>query len=338
MMTIAEILSELGQVDVLLDRHLQAVGAEYLKKALSERFNLKLDRVSFIGAPIGDKSSLFARTFFLKKYDNFFCLTDGSIFFPSAKKNILHIQSPLIGESKSLWRKIKLSNWDLIIYNSEFTRVNSEKNWPVKSVIVYPPVDTDKIRPGKKQKYILSVGRFFGFLKDKKQGLLVETFKGLLNNGQLKDWSLHLVGSAGEGDKEYLDDLRSLAEGLPVKFYPNLGYDKLIELYGQSDIYWHAAGFRETDPTKMEHFGISTVEAMAGGCVPVVIAKGGQKEIIEDTISGYLWESLDDLKRLTLKLVNEQNLRDRMSEQAIKRAKKFAKENFESNIMDLVKT
>src|SRR3989338_7331029 len=284
--TIAGTLSFDHHVDLLLDKHLTKIGSDYLKSNLSQRFNLNLDKVNIIvDSPIGKDSSFFSRALFLKKYDFLFYLTDGSIFYPTAGKNILHIQSPIEGQpAQSVWGKIKLKKWDLIIYNSKFTRNHSLKNWPLFSKVIYPPVDTESIKPLKKKKYILSVGRFFGYLKDKKHGFLIETFKKLCNDKLLKEWSLQLVGSASKGDKPYVDELKKQASGFPVNFYPNLEYSELTKLYGQSSIYWHASGYGESDPVKMEHFGISTVEAMAAGCVPVVIGKGGQTEIVEDQI------------------------------------------------------
>ncbi len=338
MMTIAEVLSLQANVDVFLDKHLYNLGANYLKSELSQRFNLNLNSVNFTSAPVGKHSSIFYRPLFLKNYDVLFYLTDGSIFFPTAKKNILHIQSPLVGQpAKSAWGKFKLNGWDLIIYNSEFTKQSANKNWPIKSEIIYPPIDVDKIKPLNKHKYILSVGRFFGYLEDKKQKVLIKAFKELFESGQIEGWGLHLVGAAGDGDRNYLADLHNLAEGLPIKFYPNLEYDNLIKSYGESSIYWHAAGFEETNPIKMEHFGISTVEAMAGGCIPVVIGKGGQREIVEDGRSGYLWETLDDLKKRTLELIADDSLRDKMSKQAITRAKNFSNEIFENKILGIIK-
>ena len=59
-----------------------------------------------------------------------------------------------------------LCGWNLIIYNSYFTKQYSQKYWPIKSEVIYPPVDVERIKPKEKKKYILSVGRFFGFLKD----------------------------------------------------------------------------------------------------------------------------------------------------------------------------
>lgn len=336
MMTIAEILSENFDVDVFLDTHL--ILKDKLKNTLLERFNLNLKKVNFIKAPIGKESNFFERLFFLKKYYILFYLTDGSIFFPTAQKNILHIQSPLVGQpAVSLWGKVKLKGWNLIIYNSKFTQDNSQNNWPINSEVIYPPVDVNKIKPLKKKKYILSVGRFFGYLKDKKHELLIHTFRELCESMKLEGWVLNLVGSASDGDKPYLDQLRNLAKDLPIKFYPNRDYNDLIKLYGESSIYWHAAGFGEGDPTKMEHFGISTVEAMAGGVIPVVIGKGGQREIIEDKKSGFLWDTLDQLKQYTIELIRSDILRRKISLASQKRALIFSKQKFQDKILEIVK-
>lgn len=335
-LTIAELLSKRAEVDLLFDHNLFSLGAKNLKDNLAKRFNLDLSVVKTLKAPIGEGSNFFARLLFFKSYDILFYLTDGSVFYPTAKSNILHIQSPLAGQpAKSWWGKFKLRGWDLIIYNSKFTQQNSKKNWPIKSLVIYPPVDTEKIKPLKKKEYILSVGRFFGYLKDKKHETLIEAFKDIYTGG-IEDWSLHLVGSASQGDKSYLDQLRKKALGFPVKFYPNLSYDDLIKLYGVSSIYWHASGFDESDPTKMEHFGISTVEAMAGGCVPIVVGRGGQVEIVEDKKSGFLWQSLDQLKQLTQNLIEDTDLFKRVSKEAIKRSKRFSKEIFIAGINKIV--
>lgn len=334
--TIAEILSSENEVHILLDEHLNSLGPQKLITDLSKRFDLKLKKVKLVKAPIGKNSNSLARMFFLMGYDLFFYLTDGSIFYPSAEKNILHIQTPLVGQANTWWGKFKLKAWDLIIYNSRFTKVHSKNHWQLDSKVIYPPADVDKIRPLPKKLYILSVGRFFGYLKDKKHGLLIEAFEKLYKDGKLKGWSLHLVGSASEGDKPYIDELKKQALGLPVTIHPNLEYDELTKLYGQSSIYWHAAGFEEDDPTRMEHFGISTVEAMSGGCVPVVVNRGGQTEIVENGKSGFFWNSLKELEESTILLVNDQSLRSKLSQNAVISSHKFSKKRFEKEILSLL--
>lgn len=337
MLTIAQILSQNNSVDLLFDNHLFSMGADELKKDLAKRFNLGLSKVNVVHAPLGSGSNTLERAFFLKKYDLLVYLTDGSIFPSTAKKNILHIQSPIRGQpAEGLWGKIKLKSWNVIIYNSQFTKKYSEKNWPAKSEVVYPPVDVDKIIPLAKKKYILSVGRFFGYLRDKKQKFLIEVFRKLYKDKKINGWSLHLAGSASAADMEYLNELKDDAEGLPVKFYPNLKYDDLCKLYGEASIYWHAAGFGETDPTKMEHFGIATVEAMAAGCVPVVIGSGGQIEIVDDNKNGFLWNSLQGVENKSLQLMNDQKLWQRMSLAGIKKAGNFSKKIFESKIKKII--
>ncbi|MBI2085945.1 glycosyltransferase [Candidatus Daviesbacteria bacterium] len=337
--TIAEVLSSDHQVDLLIDEHLARMGIDYLKSNLSQRFNLNLDKVTLKKAPLGKNSNFISRIFFLKKYELLFYLTDGSIFYPTAKKNILHIQSPLEGQpSQSFWGKIKLKKWDLIIYNSRFTKDHSLAHWPLFSKVIYPPVDTEAIKPLKKKKYILSVGRFFGFLKDKKHELMIKAFAKLKQNPKSLGWSLHLAGSAAEGDENYLKSLKNMAKDLPIIFYPNLLFDQLVRLYGYSSIYWHGAGYGEENPTKMEHFGISVAEAMAGGGVPVVINKGGLSEIVDSGRSGFLWDNLDALESKTLQLMQEKNLWSRMSREAYKKSNNFSKAIFEKNLRSAIKT
>jgi glycosyltransferase involved in cell wall biosynthesis len=83
----------------------------------------------------------------------------------------------------------------------------------------------------------------------------------------------------------------------------------------------------------VEHFGMSTVEAMAGGCVPVVINKGGQSEIVEHGISGFVWNTLDELKNYTARLMSDDNLLRQMSAGARMRAQMFSREVFLTNFV-----
>jgi len=265
-----------------------------------------------------------------------FYLTDGSIFYSTAKHSVIHFQVPFKNiTAHSLWGRFKLSSWQLAICNSEFTKNLVAAEWPIKCQTLYPPVDIEAFKPLKKKKYILSVGRFASFTKSKKHEEMICAFAGLFKTGKIKDWSLYLAGSI-EGDKKYPDELKKLSEGLPIFFYPDLPFKKLVTLYGESSIYWHAAGFGEDDPAKMEHFGISTVEAMAAGCVPVVINKGGQVEIVENGKSGFLWNSPEELKEITLKLINNPKLMLTLSKNAQTKSKLFSKKHFAEKIQKMI--
>lgn len=335
-LTAAQVLSGSHQVDLLLDSHHLSLNPQQLKDDLAKYLNLDLSKVNLVKAPIGEGSNFLQRTLFFRKYDFLFYLTDGSIFFNTAKRGVIHFQVPFKNTAaQNWWGKIKLSTWKEAVFNSEFTKEHILSQWPILGRVIYPPVEVEKFKPLKKEKYILSVGRFASFSKSKKHEEMIAAFVKMHREKQTEGWSLHLAGSV-EGEQSYLDELKKAAGDAPVVFYPNLPFPKLVELYGQASIYWHAAGLGEEDPAKMEHFGITTVEAMAAGCVPVVINKGGQKETVQDGVSGFLWDDVANLQSLTLKLIKDKSLREKMAQAAREESKKFSREHFAQKIKGLV--
>src|SRR5690348_3837490 len=91
-LTIAQILSNKEQVEVLLDDHLSSFGPEFLKSHNEGVHGLNLSKVNFIHAPIGANTKRIRKFNFLRQYDLLFFNSDGSIFLSGAKKNIIHFQ------------------------------------------------------------------------------------------------------------------------------------------------------------------------------------------------------------------------------------------------------
>ena len=149
--------------------------------------------------------------------------------------------------------------------------------------------------------WIVSVGRFFRGGHEKRQDVLIDAFRALDVDG----WELHLVGTAD--DESLLAPLRKRAAGLRVEFHVDLPRDDVLELYAQSSLYWHATGFGvdpERHPERLEHFGISTVEAMMYGVVPLVVPAGGQSEIVTDGVNGRHWTTIPELVAATRSLID----------------------------------
>jgi len=270
-------------------------------------------------------------------FDLAFFVSDGSVPVLFSKKNILHFQIPFTNvHGSSLLNHIKLSYIHHIVCNSNFTKRVIDKEYSLKSEVLYPPININPEKT-KKQNIILSVGRFTDTLHNKRQDVLVSSFKNLVDEG-LKDWRLVLIGSSKEG-KTMIEDLKALAKGYPIEILTDVRHTTLEDAYTVAKIFWHAAGFgvdQEKHPKQVEHFGIATAEAMAAGCIPIVINKGGQPEIVEDGKNGYLWGTTDELKTKTIQLISNPREISELSDKANKSSKRFSKERFFKELSKII--
>ena len=237
---------------------------------------------------------------------------------------------------KDVSRKLLLRvarNADLTLVYSEFVRDVLARHHSVHAQVLYPPID-DFGGTGPKRNVILSVGRFFtGPYNDKRYDATIDAFKELYNRCDDKSWEYRIVGSCADDEfsRRYVARLREAAAGVPVTFCVNIPYPDLRREYQHAAIFWHAAGFGldETSvPDRMEHFGMSTVEAMSAGCIPVVINAGGQKEIITHGTSGYLWNTRTQLLDTTLGVIGNPAAAAVMRHEARKRYEEFAGPRF----------
>ncbi|MCS6846682.1 MAG: glycosyltransferase [Anaerolineae bacterium] len=236
-----------------------------------------------------------------------------------------------------------LARYHAIWSISEFTRTWVRRYWRRDSAILTPPVDVEAFAPapGGKRNVILSVGRFFAGSHNKKHVEMVTAFKGMVDQG-LRGWELHLAGSLTPDRMhvEYLERVQREAQGYPIVLHVNAPFSELQRLYGEAAIYWHASGFGEDEarePIKFEHFGITTVEAMAAGCAPVVIAKGGQPEIVQHGRNGFLWRSLSELQSFTRELIENRALRETLAGNALADSRRYDKPHFQARLDELLK-
>ncbi|MGB9706538.1 MAG: glycosyltransferase family 4 protein [Microgenomates group bacterium] len=332
MMTAAECLLEKNwQVDIFWNH-------PEISSRIKDRLGINLNRVNFVEDIFYSKKNLLERIKITQKYDLIFYLSDGSVPFLFAKKNILHFQVPFHGiGGKGLLNKIKLKSIDEVVCNSRFTKKFIDKEYGVKSKVIYPPVAVEEFKPSKKNNIILSVGRFSRLMQAKRQDVLVDTFGQMAEN--LSDWQLILAGGTDVGKDKAFDALKKKARNLPVKIIENPSFSELKKLYAQAKIFWAATGFgveENRKPEKVEHFGITTVEAMAAGCVPLVIAKGGQKEIVNHGVNGFLWQKKEELMKLTQQLIKDDQFLRKLSLEAIKKSKIFSRGRFCEEFSSLV--
>ena len=273
-------------------------------------------------------------------YDLCFWLSDGSIPLLKSRNNILHFQFPFKDTNGNfLLNKMKFFRVGSIVCNSYFTKRFVDKEYGVKSIVIYPPVDVEHIKPKRKENIILSVGRFSQLTQAKNQDFLISAFKKLLKGG-IEGWRLILAGGTEVGVTEsFFKKLTESARNYPIQIIENPNYKELYKLYGISKIFWAATGYgisEEKDPEKVEHFGIAVVEAMAAGCVPCVFEAGGFKEIISDDYNGLLWKKESELVRKSKLLIGNQKRLRSLAQVAKESSKIYEYQRFKAEVEKII--
>ncbi len=90
-------------------------------------------------------------------------------------------------------------------------------------------------------------------------------------------------------------------------------------------------------PSRSEGFGLTAIEAMARGCVPVVADTGGLPEVVQDRESGVVHspESIEDIAEKAVSLIESPGLYPAFSAKALERAKEFSRQQYRQLIAEL---
>jgi len=365
---IADILSKNHDIDIIATEIVS-------KESLESRFNVNLKKANIIPvvqnnhiARIFQKSvrmktimkllSDYQAFRFTKKYDVFINLTV-SIPIPSfAKDSILIIQFPfqklenpniqhrarhnIVATLYEILKgRLSPSNLDCykrIFCHSTYTKNWVETIWKVSAQVLYPPVEMFDSR--EKKNCILSVGRFFVGGHSKKHLEMINCYKEIFHEGYT-NWEYHLAGSSypQEAYQQYLMQIEKEIVGYPIYLHTNAAFSELKRLYGESKIFWHATGFgedRENHPERFEHFGLTTAEAMSAGCIPITFNGGGQPEIVEHGVNGFLWNTIEELREYTIELMKNESKRREMKDNACERSRVFSRKRFEEEITKII--
>jgi alpha-1,2-mannosyltransferase len=199
---------------------------------------------------------------------------------------------------------------------SDFTRGFVRKNWGRDSVTLYPPCPVDDFSEfsevKSRENLVVTIGRI---VPEKRFHLFVELAR------LVPKTRFVAVGSLPYESSAYYERLKRTApENVSFVLSP---LRKVKDLLGRSMAYVHCA--------ENEHFGITIVEAMAAGCVPIVHDSGGPREIVTGDV-GFRWRGLSNAARQISLLAENDNLRRRLSAASSTRAKEFRPEVFESGM------
>jgi glycosyltransferase involved in cell wall biosynthesis len=262
-------------------------------------------------------------------------------YCPPSKKTIIYLIPPVDYQRgfKRMYLKpyvfvqnrfLKKVKNKIALTNSSFSSKVIEDVYSLKSQILYPPVDLGNFRPSAKEDLVVSVGRFNPF---KRFEVLVRSFLDV-DSGKCVIVGSTYGGASGSSSK-YVEGLRRMICKLGlqdrVELLVNSPFGVLQSVLSKAKVYVHCALF--------EHFGISVVEGMASGCVPIVHRSGGTySDIIEYDRYGFSFEDSSELADRISSLLKDDGLCKRFSEEAIKRSRVFSRENFKKGMVDIVES
>jgi glycosyltransferase involved in cell wall biosynthesis len=155
-----------------------------------------------------------------------------------------------------MWDRLAAARVDYFIAISKEVRRRIAKFYGRDSVIIYPPVDTNRFLPARRvDDYYLTVGRLVPY---RRLDLLIEAFNKL-------DRPLLIAGSGRDRDR-----LEALA-GPAVTFLGYVPDDELPDLMARCRAFmWPGE----------EDFGIAPIQAMAAGRPVIAYARGGALDTV----------------------------------------------------------
>ena len=219
---------------------------------------------------------------------------------------------------KRIYRRSKVNPDHAIVCNSQFSKECFLAVFPEyrKEIpVIYPPVQMDdyKADENPQRKGVISLGRFAA------SKMQMEQIKAAEN---LPEINFHIVGFVT--DKAYFERCRSYVASHHLKnvhLHPNLDYGEMVRLLNSSKYFLHTL--------VNEPFGITAVEAIAAGCIPIVHNSGGQKETVP--LAELRFDSLQEIPRILLQLEQKEasGLHDVMIE-----LQAYGRKNFDGAVFE----
>ncbi len=237
------------------------------------------------------------------------------------------------GKVETISERVRLKSWKNIMVNSEYTKDWVRNYWKREATVFYPPIEIPTSLNQTRNLDLVCIGRFNNGKRSKRQDIVIAVFKDLIAMGYA-GINLHVLGYVQ--DEGYLNKLKETAVGFPVFFYGNCPNLKRVEILNQSALFISACGYENNEnaaPMLVEHYGISVVEAMSQGCIPVVVGKGGHNETVDHGKNGYHWNTKEELQLVLIKLLENKELRAEMRAEAYLKSRQYSFDKLEETLL-----
>ncbi len=209
-------------------------------------------------------------------------------------------------------RKVRYFRWLMAV--SRFTAQKIREQWKREAQVVYPPVQ----QLGDSQQKICKVVYVARFVPEKRHDVFFQIARSLPD--------YHFVAIGGLAS-EFRGFLRNLVHSKPtnVELLVNAPVERVRHELADSLVYLHCM--------ENEHFGISIVEAMSAGCVPIIHKSGGALEAVGEC--GFAWETLDEAVKMIQLVFRDDRLATQKRASAVARSQQFGANKFEEQVKNL---
>ncbi len=208
----------------------------------------------------------------------------------------------------------------LFVSNSKFIQDSIKKNFSKDSVVIYPPVELEVFQNDvNKERSAITISRYS---QEKNLEFAIDVFKDV-------DVKYTIIGNTkARVNKLYYEKMMTRINNLnksKISLLENIHRNQVVESLKKAKIYFHASP---------ETFGITIVESMGSGCIPIVPDNSAHKETVQFSELRYIPNDVNDARNKLKKAIAGDydylliNLK-RLSEV-------YSKENFKKNIINFV--
>jgi len=204
--------------------------------------------------------------------------------------------------------------------NSEFVHNSIKSKYDKDSEIIYPPVDLDEFDSKNKKNQIISIGRFS---EEKNFEFGIDVVSKL-------NLPYQIIGNTKTNSNiHYYKTLKSKIKNLnlesEIKLLKNVDRSDLVMCLNYSKVYFHCS---------KETFGISVVESIAAGCIPIVPNSSAHKETVPFEELRYKENDFSDAQNKIEKAISGEL--DFIKKPLQDSIKKFSKEKFQQSFLILI--
>jgi len=275
-----------------------------------------------------------------KSHDVIVCTSGSPVFPEKDQKLILYCHHDFQDESKKkdtkysgLWgiyykpyqnliekflKVIKSNNINLVS-NSKFVHDSILEHFEKNSEVIYPPVEINKFQKKiqKDPKSVISISRYS---PEKRLDVAIRIIQ------DIPDISFKIIGSTyTKSNIIYYNHIKEKTKNYShIELLKDIQRNRLIEYVARSKVYLH---------TSEETFGISVVEAISAGCIPIVPDNSAHKETVPYTELRY--DSVVDAQRKIKEAVSGEY--DNLLSDLQEHIKQFDERNFQKKVMEYMK-